>query len=173
MDKPIPLTESRIKRILDVGRELTRRTKKDAKVFLQVPRVPDISRGETLVDVVAPQMAQYFSGLNEDPARYFQDRDRMMMIFYAIKAGGVRAHAERYRQLATGELLAQGIAKMKEKGFGNPGAVAAMLPQALKNAESQQRLMQTVEREEEQAVENCVKEIEQWLFRGRRRPATP
>ena len=167
-DKPVPLTEIRIKRILELDLELRRRTKKNAKAFLEVARLPDISRGATLVDAVAPQMAPYFAGLNEDPVRYFQDRDRMLMIFHAVKAGGIRTHTERHRQLATQELLAQGINKMREMGFGNPGAAMAMLPQALKNAERQQSLLQTVGHEEEQAVANCTKEIEHWLLGGRR-----
>ena len=159
------LTESRIKRILELQPQLRRRTKKDAKKFLDVPHLPDISSGETLMDVVAPQMSKYFADWNEDPAQFFKDRSRMLMIFQAIKAGGVRTVMEKYSQLATGELLRSAVSSMKEKGLGNPAAVEEMLPQAIKNAENQVRQLQSVNPEEEEAVKNCMKEIEEVLFR--------
>ncbi|HXI91420.1 MAG TPA: hypothetical protein VNO24_15490 [Blastocatellia bacterium] len=163
------LTESRIKRILELEPQLRQRTKKEAKRFLEVPRFPDISRDETLVDVVAPQMRKYFTDWNEDPAQFFKDRSRMLMIFLAIKAGGVQALIEKYGQLASGELLRSAINNMQEKGFGNPAAVEEMLPQAIENAENQIRQLQSVNPEEEEAVKNCMKEIEKSISsRGRK-----
>src|SRR5258706_154043 len=158
------LTESCIKRILELEPQLRQRTKKEAKRFLEVPRFPDISGGETLVDVVAPQMSKYFAEWNEDPAQFFKDRSRMLMIFLAIKAGGVAALLEKYSQLARGEFLKSAISNMKEKGFGSPAAVEQMLPQAIKNAENQVRELRSVNPEEEEAVKNCMKEIEERLL---------
>ena len=86
------------------------------------------------------------------------------MIFLAIKAGGVGALLEKYSQLATGELLRSAISNMKEKGFGSPAAVEQMLPQAIRNAEDQVRQLRSVNSEEEEAVKNCMKEIEKRLF---------
>src|SRR6266550_5735330 len=138
-------TESRIKRILELEPELRRRTRKDKRKFLEVPHLRDISGGETLVDVVAPQMSKYFAEWNEDPAQFFKDRSRMLMIFLAIKAGGVGALLEKYSQLARGELLKSAISNMKEKGFGSPAAVVEqMLPQAIKNAKNQVRELRSV-----------------------------
>ena len=163
------LTESRIKRILELESKLRQRTKKEAKKFLEVPRFPDITRGETLVDVLAPQMRKYFADWNEDPAQFFRDRSRMLMIFLAIKAGGVRVLIEKYGQLASGELLRSAIGNMQEKGFGNPAAVEAMLPQAIENAENQIRQLRSVNPEEVEAVKNCMKEIEKSISsRGRK-----
>lgn len=159
------LTEARIKRILELQPLLLRRTKKDARSFLEVSRLPDISSDETLVDVVAPQMSKYFADWNEDPAQYLNDRYRMLMIFLAIKAGGVQTLIEKYSQVAGGELLRSAISNMKEKGFANPGAVEAMLPQAIKNAENQVKQLQSVTAEEEDAVKNCMKEIEKSISR--------
>ena len=68
----VSITESRIKRILELQPELRRRTKKDAKKFLDVPHLPDIGRGETLIDVLSPQLNKYFADLNEDPVRFFK-----------------------------------------------------------------------------------------------------
>ena len=163
------LTESRIKRILELSPELLRRTKRDAKRLLQVPRLPDIGNGETVIDVVSPQMARYFAGWTEDPAQFFKDRTRMLMIFLAIQAGGVHTLIEKYNQIATGELLRPAIGNMKEKGFGNPAAVEEMLPQAIKNAENQVRQLQSVQPEEEEAVKSCMKEIEEVIFSRRSR----
>jgi len=131
--------------------------------FLEVPHLPDISGGETLVEVVAPQTSKYFAEWNEDPAQFFKDRSRMLMIFLAIKAGGVGALLEKYSQLATGELLKSAISNMKEKGFGSPAAVEQMLPQAIKNAKNQVRELRSVNPEEEEAVKNCMKEIDEKL----------
>jgi len=99
------LTELRIRRILELEPMLRRRTRRDAKRFLDVRCLPDMSREETLIDVVAPQMSKYLADCDEDPAQFFRDRSRMLMIFLAIKAGGVRTLMEKYSQLATGELL--------------------------------------------------------------------
>ena len=77
------ITESRIRRILELQPELRRRTKKDAKRFLDIPHLPDIGRVETIIDVVTPQMSKYFADLNEDPLQFFKDRSRMLMIFHA------------------------------------------------------------------------------------------
>ena len=74
-----PLTESRIRRILELQAELLRRTKKDKKKFLDVPNLPDIGKDETLFDGVAPQMGKHFADWNEDPAQFFKDRGRMLM----------------------------------------------------------------------------------------------
>src|SRR5439155_10238626 len=63
------LTESRIRKILDLHDHLRQKTGKDAKKFLQIPRLPDLGQGETLEEVVAPQMARYFAGSNEDPVQ--------------------------------------------------------------------------------------------------------
>jgi len=160
-----PLTETRIKQILELEPELLRRTKKDKRKYLRVPYLPDLKRGETLMDVISPQMAQYFSSWDEDPARYFKDRDRMLMIFTAIKAGGAHVLIKRYNQLATGELLNTAISNMKEKDFGNPSAVAEMLPQMIRNAEDMVRRLQSISSDEEEAVKNCLKEIENSIFR--------
>ena len=165
----VSITESRIKRILELQPELRRRTKKDAKKFLDVPHLPDIGRGETLIDVLSPQLNKYFADLNEDPVRFFKDRDRMLMIFHAIKAGGVHTLMEKYRQLATGELFRSAVSSMQVKGFGNPAAVEQMLPQAIKNAENQLRQLESVNPEEEEAVKNCMKEIETSLSRRGRK----
>lgn len=162
------LTESRIRRILELEPMLRRRTKRDAKRFLDVPRLPDISRDETLVDVVAPQMSKYFAGWDEDPAQFFRDRSRMLMIFLAIKAGGVRTLVEKYNQLATGELLRSAISNMRKNGFGS-GAVERMLPQATKNAHIQVRQLQSIKPEEEESVKNCMKEIEEMISRRHRK----
>ncbi len=42
------LTESRIRKILDLHDHLRQKTRKDAKKFLQIPRLPDRGQGETL-----------------------------------------------------------------------------------------------------------------------------
>ena len=159
------LTESRIKRILELEPELRQRTMKKAQRFLEVPRLPDLSRDETLIDVVAPQLSKYFADWNEDPTQFFKDRSRLLMIFQAIKAGGVHILIEMYSQLARGELLRSAISNMKENGFGNPAAVEEMLPQGIKNAENRVRQLQSVTPAEEEAVKNCMKEIEESLFR--------
>ena len=163
------LTESRIRRILELEPMLRRRTKRDAKRFLDVPRLPDLSRDETLIDVVAPQMSKYFADCDEDPAQFLRDRSRMLMIFLAIKAGGVRALIEKYSQFATGELLRSAISNMSKNGFGNRAAVEAMLPQATKNAQTQVRHLQSVKPEEEESVQNCMKEIEEMMSRRRKK----
>ena len=163
------LTESRIKRILELEPQLQQKTKKDRKKFLEVPRLPDISSDETLDDVVAPQMNKYFDEWDEDPARFFKDRSRMLMIFHAIKAGGVHTLIEKYSQLATGELFRSAISNMREKGFGNPAAVEEMLPQAIRNAENQISQLKSVSPEEEAAVKNCMKEIEKCISRRGRK----
>jgi hypothetical protein len=64
------LTESRIRRILELQPELMRRTKKDAKRFLDVPRLPDTDRDETLIDVVGPQNQPIFAN-TANPGRSF------------------------------------------------------------------------------------------------------
>ena len=168
-----PLTESRIRRILELQPELVKRTKKDAKKFLAVPHLPDIGKNETLFDVVSPQMNKYFADWNEDAAQFFRDRDRMLMIFYAIKGGGVRTLIEKYSQLAKGGLLRSAIRNMQEKGLGNPAALEQMLPQAIQNAEIQLRQLQSVNPEEEEAVKNCMKEIEKTMSRGSKRTPRP
>ena len=89
----------------------------------------------------------------------------MLMIFLAIKAGGVRALIEKYSQFATGELLRSAISNMSKNGFGNRAAVEAMLPQATKNAQTQVRHLQSVKPEEEESVKNCMKEIEEMISR--------
>jgi len=165
-NKATYLTESRIKRILELEPELRRRTKKDAKMFLDIPRLPDPARDETLVDVVAPQMSKYFDEWNEDPARFLKDRSRMLMIFLAIKAGGVHSLIERYSQIARGELLTSAVRDMREKGFGNPSAVEQMLSQAIKNAENQIKDLESVKPEEEDAVKSCMSEIEKSISPG-------
>ena len=63
------LTESRIRKILDLHDHLRQKTRKDAQKFLQIPRLPDLGQGETLEEVVGPQMARYFAGSNEDPVQ--------------------------------------------------------------------------------------------------------
>jgi hypothetical protein len=158
------LTESRIRRILELEPMLRRRTRRDAKRFLDVPRLPDMSRGETLIDVVAPQMSEYFADCDEDPAQFFRDRSRMLMIFLAINAGGVRTLMEKYSQLATGELLRSAISNMRKNGFGSRAA-EGMLSQATKNADDQVRQLQSVKPEEEESVKNCMKEIEEMISR--------
>ena len=163
-NKATGLTESRIKRMLELEPELRRRTKKDARRFLNVPHLPDISRDETLIDVVAPQLNEYFVEWDEDPRQFLKDRSRMLMIFLAIKAGGVGALSEKYSQLETGELLRSAISNMKDKGLGSPAAVEQMLPQAIKNAENQVRELRSVNPEEEEAVKSCMKEIERMLL---------
>jgi len=167
--RPTSLTASRIKRILELQPKLLQRTKKDAKRYLDVPHLPDLGRDETLIDVVAPQMTKYFADWNEDPTEFFRDRDRMLMIFHAIKAGGVHILIERYSQLAKGELLRSAISNMQEKGFGNPAGVEQMLPQAIQNAEIQVRQLQSINPEEEEAVKSCMKEIEKSLSRRSRK----
>jgi hypothetical protein len=163
------LTESRIRRILELEPMLQRRTKKDVKRFLDVPRLPDTSRGETLIDVVAPQMSKYFADCDEDPTQFFRDRSRMLMIFLAIKAGGVRALIDKYSQFATGDLLRSAISQMRKNGFGSPATVEGMLPQAIKNADNQVRQLQSVKPEEEESVQNCMKEIEEMMSRRRKK----
>ncbi len=153
------LTESRIRRILEFEPQLLRRTKKDRKKSLGVPHLPDTKSGETLTDVLAPQISEYFTDLNEDAAQFFRDRDRMFMIFHAIKAGGIQVLIEKYTRVAKGELFRSAIS--------HP-AVEAMLPQAIKNAENQIRQLQSVTPEEEDAVKNCMKEIEKSLSRRAR-----
>jgi hypothetical protein len=162
-----PLTEARIRRILELHEDLRRRTRKDARSFLAVSRLPDIGRHETLIDVVAADMAKYFTGWNEDPAAYFRDRDRLLMIFQALKAGGIRASIERYRQMATGEPLRAGLDLMKQRGFGKPELAEAVFRQAAANAERQVQQLQTVSDQEERAVHSSASEIETALFRKR------
>jgi hypothetical protein len=58
---------------------------------------------------------------------------------------------------------------MQEQGFGNPHAAEQMLPQAIKNAENQIRQLESVRPEEEEAVKNCLKEIEKSLSRRSRK----
>ena len=163
------LTESRIKRILELQPELRRIAKKDANKFLDVPHLPDIGKGETLEEVVAPQMSKYFAGLSEDPVEFFKDRSRMLMIFHAVKAGGIRILIEKYRQLTSGEFFRSVITDMEEKGFGNPAAAEQIVPQAIKNTEQQLRQLESVTPEEEDAVKQCLKEIEESLSRRRRK----
>jgi hypothetical protein len=167
---PTSLTEARIRRLLEVEPILRRRTKKDAKKFLDVPRWPDIRRDETLIDVVAPQMSGYLAGCHEDPVQFFRDRSRMLMIFMALKAGGVRTLMEKFNQSATGELLGSAVRNMREKGFGIPAAAEEMLSQTTGNAHIQVRQWQSVQPEEEESVKNCMKEIEDMLSRRRTRP---
>jgi hypothetical protein len=158
------LTESRIRRILDLHDHLIRKTKKDAKKYLKVTRVPDVSQGETLEEVVAPQLARYFAGSNEDPVQFFKDRDRLLMIFQAIKAGGVGALVERYSRVASADLIRSGIEKMKARGLGNPAAAEEMLRQATGYAEKQVRQLESISDTEVLAVNNCMQEIEERLF---------
>jgi hypothetical protein len=158
------LTEFRIRQILDLHDHLRRKTKKDAKKSLQVARLPDVSKAETLEDVVTPQMAKYFAGSNEDPVQFFRDRDRLLMIFHAIKAGGVDTLMERYSRAATGDLIRSGIEKMKAGGLGNPPAAEEMLQQATKYAEKQAGQLRTISDAEVRAVNNCMQEIEDRLF---------
>jgi hypothetical protein len=166
------LTESRIKQILDLHDQLRRMTKKDAKKFLQVTRLPDVSKAETLEEVVAPQMAKYFAGSKEDPVQFFKDRDRLLMIFHAIKAGGVGTLMERYSRAATGDLIRSGVEKIKAGGLGNPAAAEEMLQQATKYAEKQVRLLRTISDAEVRAVSNCMQEIEDRLFSRQEKPYT-
>jgi hypothetical protein len=163
------LTESRIRRILELEPLLRRKTKRDAKKFLDVPRSPDLSRGETLIDVVAPQMSKYFADCDEDPTQFFRDRSRMLMIFLAIQAGGVRTLVEKYSQFATGQLLKSAISHMRKNGFGSPAAVEGMLPRATENAANQVRQLQSIKPEEEESVKNCMKEIEEMISRRHRK----
>jgi hypothetical protein len=162
-----PLTPARIKRILELHRDLSRKTRKDAKRMLPVERAPDMRRGETLTDVVAPEMARYFAGTDEDPQEFFKDRDRLLMITHAIKTGGRSALIERYRQLAKGEWVAAGIRHMREKGLGNPAAAQELLQHTLGNAERQVKQLQSVSDAEEQVVRDCMPEVEAMLFRKR------
>jgi len=154
------LTESRIRKILDLHDHLRQKTRKDAKKFLQIPRLPDRGQGETLEEVVAPQMARYFAGSNEDPVQFFKDRDRLLMIFHAIKAGGVDTLIERYTRAARGDLIRSGIEKLKTGGLGNPAAAEEMLRQATGYAEKQVRQLETIGDAEVLAVSNCMQEIE-------------
>lgn len=163
------LTEARIRRILDLHHDLSRKTRKDAKEFLHIDRMPDTSRGENLFDVVAPSLAKYFAGWNEDPIKYLRDRDRMLMIFHAVKAGGIGVLIDTYRRPAKGEWISSAINHMKEKGFGNPAAAEEMLRHTASNVERQVRQLQTVSDAEERAVRNCVPEIEDVLFHKRKR----
>src|SRR5205085_7039191 len=101
-----------------------------------------------------------FADWNEDPAQFFKDRSRMLMIFHAIKAGGVHTLIEKYSPLAKGEFFRAAIRTMQEKGLGNPAAAEQMLPQAMQNAEHQLRQLQSVNPEEEEAVKNCMHDIE-------------
>lgn len=109
-------------------------------------------------------MTRYFAGWNEDPAQFFRDRHRLLMIFQAIKAGGVGTLTDRFSRAASGELIRSGIDRMKASGFGNPAAAEEMLQQASKNAEKQIAQLQTISDAELQAVHNCMQEIEQRLF---------
>jgi hypothetical protein len=159
-----PLTESRIRRILDLNDHLMRVTKKNRKKFLRVTRLPDVSKGETLEQVVAPQMTRYFAGWNEDPAQFFNDRDRLLMIFQAIQAGGVSTQIDRYSRQASGELIRSGIDRMKASGLPDPAAAEEMLRQGTRNAESQLVKLRTITDAEVQAVNDCMKEIVARLF---------
>ena len=162
-----PLTPARIKRILELHHDLSRKTRKDAKRLLRLERTPDTRRGETLTDVVAPQMARYFAGTDEDPLQFFTDRDRLLMIVHAIETGGRSALIERYGRLAKGEWVAAGIQHMKEKGLGNPAAAQELLQHTLGNAQRQVKQLQSVSDAEEQAVRDCMPDIEAMLLRKR------
>src|SRR5207302_9973825 len=63
------LTESRIRKILDLHDHLRQKTRKDAQKFLQIPRLPDLGQGETLEEVVAPQMARTLPVRTRTPCR--------------------------------------------------------------------------------------------------------
>jgi hypothetical protein len=164
LDAPTALTEARIRRILALHDELTRRTKKDAKRFLRVDRMPEISKDETLVDVAAPQMKEYFAGWNEDPGKYFKDRDRLLMIFNAIVTGGVGAAIERLARVAPGAWIDPAMSKLKERGFGSPVAAEGVLHQSLRNAEKRLEQFRTISDAEERAVRNCMQDIVDKLF---------
>ena len=121
------LTESRIRKILDLHDHLRQKTRKDAKQF-------------------------------------FKDRDRLLMIFHAIKAGGVDTLIEGYTRAARGDLIRSGIEKLKTGGLGNPAAAEEMLRQATGYAEKQVRQLETIGDAEVLAVSNCLQEIEGRLF---------
>jgi len=161
------LTEARIRRILELQVELLRRTKKDAKKFLHVDRLPDVGQGETVTDVVAPEMAQYFSGLNEDPAQYFRDRERLLLIHRAIRAGGVGAYAKVYRHQTEPGWIGSALQKMKAAGLDNAAIIEATMQKGRGIAERQLRQLESITAAEEQAVRNCLPEIEDLLFRKR------
>jgi len=158
------LTEARIRRVLEVQVELLRRTKKDAKKFLRVNRLPNVGMGESVTDVVAPEMAQYFSGLNEDPAAYFRDRERLLLIHRAIRAGGVGAYREIYRDRMNPQWIASVLQQMKAGGLGNAAIAEAALQQGRGTAGQQLRQLESITPSEEQAVRNCLPEIEDLLF---------
>jgi len=159
-----PLTEARIKRIVELSAELLKRTRKDAKKFLQVPRLPDPSRGETITDVVSPQVAKYFAGWDEDPVIFFRDRNRLFMIYHAISSGGIQSQLVHFNKLRLDDAFTAAISNMKEKGFGDPEAVEAMLPQARQGVKDQIKQLESVSPEEEKAVKNCLPEIEETIF---------
>ena len=52
------------------------------------------------------------------PVQFFKDRDRLLMISHAIKAGGVDTLIERYTRAARGDLIRSGIEKLKAGGLG-------------------------------------------------------
>lgn len=163
-DPPTALTEARIRRILALHDELTRRTKKDAKRFLRVDRMPELSKDETLVVVVAPQMKEYFAGSNEDPGKYFKDRDRLLMIFNAIVTGGVGAAIERLARVAPGAWIDPAISNIKQRGLGSPVAAEGLLHQSLRNAERRLEQFRTISDAEERAVRNCMQDIVDKFF---------
>jgi len=118
------------------------------------------------MDVISPQMAEFFEGMDEDPVCFFQDRERMLMIYTTLESGGVQGFIERLRPVAAGKFLSPAFNSMQANGVGNAAALRDLLPQMGKNARHLLERLQSISPAEEQAVRNCRKEIEESVFRS-------
>jgi hypothetical protein len=142
---------------------LLRRTRACAKgmnELLELPSLPDVGMGETVLDVVAARLNAAFADVVPDAATIIADFCRVTEIYNYLQAGGLEAAKERARLHASTEYWEEMLEQMRSRGWGNVALVEAKVPGM---REAGQHLLARLEGfapEEEAAVARCKVEID-------------
>lgn len=163
-----PLTEKRIREILELLPRINRHTGPVTN-DLQATQMSAPNPEKLVVDTVSSYKTQRFPDLTEDPAIFFRDYYRLMDIYCIIQVGGVQVQLETARAFASRE-RAEIEANFDQTKFSTRAAnLESSRTVKEEIAELQSSIswriahLESIQPEEENAVQNCLQEINECL----------